>query len=156
MIANPVEALRDIAINNLWANPHEDRQALFEMNCISPRQGTVGALTLPFMEIALPEAAERYTVFELSKVPTIGLGLDGINSNVYNWSKVSDLMEDSRFLFYIIGEGRLGNLDKSYICRLRNGNVIIAVHYSENRFLGRSNTPRYAMFYSFTLYEENP
>ena len=141
--------LYELAINELWANPHEDRQLLFQMNRISKPTGVQNLLYLPFIQISTPEAGARFVMFELSSRSLNQLGINGPNSSLSTWRRVPDILVDSNVLLFIFTDGRMADLQHCWIRQLPNGNVILAVNYSKNVTFCNSSQPFYIRFYSF-------
>lgn len=151
---NPKAMLRDIAINYLWANPHEDKQVLIRMNQISPSRGVVGFLPIPYGSIVMPDGTNRWVVFELGRQSLVDMGIGNTEIDISAWVSLKDLMEANNFLAFVSCDGVVGKAENLKIKKELNGNLLLASEFFSNKELRDRNNPKYILFYSFARYED--
>ena len=137
--------LFDKAVEDIWANPHQDRHAIFKMVRLSKTGGAIGNVDLSFNCITLPSSDRRFALYEIGGVTPASIGIENA---VLDWTLIPSLIDSSNMIAMLFSKGRLAKLDKCYIKRLQTGNLVIAIDYFANTHMLQLQDDVYVRFYS--------
>jgi hypothetical protein len=144
-----VNIIRQAAIENVWANPHIDKQYIFKPALISTKNGIRGNMRTPFVTINVPVTGRRFVIYEIGQLSPKHLGLDG---NYMEWVRLDTVCNRQRMhIFAYIDNLMLPN-HSIYVKRNTNRSLIFAVDHAINvEYLEKPN-PFHIRFYSNAWY----
>lgn len=139
-------AVRKAAVDLMWANPKEDKQAMFKLTRISPVRGTRDALQLPFIFIPKPEERKRFIYYSLGTSWPRRLGLE--KKNLSNWRRMSDLSVDEDIIIMPFIKQMVIPNTKLWMMRTEDGNSFFALEIEKLKDIFDLNEDLNIRFYS--------
>ncbi|AXH70780.1 virion structural protein [Vibrio phage BONAISHI] len=136
---------RQAIIDNIWANPHVDRQFIFKPSRLTYKFGERGSIRIPFSTIYMPDTDDRYVVYEMGQLNPALLGLDG---NYRQWVRLDKVCNNQEALIFGYIDNRIIPSTTVYIRRNENRNLLCAVKYTPNREHFLKEKPFYLRMYS--------
>lgn len=118
-------AVRKAAVDLMWANPKEDKQAMFKLTRISPVRGTRDALQLPYIFIPKPEERKHFIYYALGQSWPSRLGLE--KKDLSNWRRISDLSIDEDIIIMPFMKQMVLPTTKLWMMRTQDGNSFFAL-----------------------------
>jgi hypothetical protein len=142
--------LVDHAVRNVWCNPKQDKQIIYNPQRISTPRGVRGFITHAWDTYTLPTTTDVYHVYQIGQFAPHLIGLSSVR-NV--WRSLSSLMNEE-FLF-----ADLYALNGLHLCRFNsfvlvtaNKNVLLAVR-EQKRIVDLKVTPIFLRLYSNSFFE---
>ncbi|UKZ10954.1 virion structural protein [Vibrio phage C-ZP2022] len=125
-MANLVQTVvRNAAIDLMWANQAEDRQAVFKLTRLSPARGTRGNLDLPYINLAKPVADKYFVYYSLGGTWSKRLGIE--DHSLLSWQRLEDVVQGEDMLAFPYIQQRLLPLTKVWLRRIETGALFFAV-----------------------------
>lgn len=143
-----VNSLLDLAKKYVWANPYEDKQYLIGLNRLTKLRGVRNELIIPHVDVLMPTSVTSYVCYEMGSEVLDKLGIRD-HVPISGWVALSEIMNEGYCHISLVTEGRLLTLSSSYLRRLPNGNVLIAVNLVQSAFGLKFDQRVYIRFYSF-------
>lgn len=113
------------AMDLVWQNPRKDRQSIIEMARISPKNGFQFSGKVLWEIVETPTVTGNYHFYQLGdNYP----GDYNLFSNKYQWFRLSDWCKEIDLVIHLYNKhGKIIPVNNSYMIRLYNDNIIIAV-----------------------------
>lgn len=138
------------ALQNVWCSPYQDRQAVLEMNRLTPIGGVKDNMDLVWDRVAMPVANTSFHVYQIGSNFPPQLNLP---TRVNTWIKLSDLcVENKQVIDLFIKDGRQYPRTTTWIARTRNRNFIVATQIHPLISL-LDDEPLLVRFYSNAYYD---
>lgn len=118
------------AIKNVWGNPEQDNQKVFQGKRITDPFGVLNQFTLMRRQVELPVKGKRYHVFQIGQLNPAALGFSNKNPSwvVEKWLNLADLVEPNQILSLLYtADGTVIPRYQSYIMFSDERALIIAV-----------------------------
>lgn len=141
-----INFLHQHAIDQVWEDPHRDRQVYVRMSRLSKLPGVSGSqLVLSFNNYPLPHSGTTWHLFELGTITPSRLG---IFQPFTGWVELENLVAREHLLLQVFSEGLQCSLLGGWIIQLQNKNILIALPAVTNEHVLNNSAPVYARFYS--------
>ncbi|CAH0448003.1 hypothetical protein SM033_00179 [Vibrio phage vB_VpaM_sm033] len=118
-------AVRNAAVDLMWANTREDRHAVLKLTRLSPVRGTRDALKLDYIFIPKPVANKQFIYYALGVTWPKRLGIE--HSSFKSWTRVSDLVQGEDLLAFPYIDHKVFPNSKVWMRRTEEGNTFFAV-----------------------------
>jgi len=138
------DILFQVALNHVWENPHIDNNVVMRLTQISPSQGSLGEVCLPFSHYILPDA-RRFALFEVGGWRLESLGIQG---KIDNWTPLTDLMLEEKMTAMVFCDGFMFHIKDCYIMKASDENIILAIVYDSNKSILELADTKYLRLYS--------
>jgi len=150
--------LLDHSIENVWCNPDQDNQLIFNAKRISKPSGVINNVTILNRQIKLPNNGKIYHVYQIGQIYPKILGLLPKNPNWVNesWIKFSDIMNSNKLFVSIYTDNGIEIPKfKSYYMHSNEKNLIFVIEQDNNISPDYSNENIYFRLYTNAFYQTN-
>lgn len=138
------------AIENIWCDPHDDRQLNFKLSRICGKEGVKKSFWLMNERINLPSQTQPWMVYQLGKVNNEGLNLPARRNY---WFRLDDLVRDRLLLTNVFTKHGIQFPRCETYAMLTHGNgFVLAVKINE-RIASLENEDLYIRFYTNGYFE---
>lgn len=124
-----MEILKRHALKNIWCEPNQDSQNIFQVDRITPQRGVLNKTPVMWSSITLPKQSYSsrffYHVYQIGKLSNIVLNIK-MNENVwYSATEICNLNKEVIDVYF--DNGCMIPRDLVYLMMLSNGNFIMAI-----------------------------
>ena len=147
------DALYDVAVRDVWANPHQDRHATMQAVRLSRPGGNIGKVTLPFGSFSLPVSGKAYNVFQISH---FNISKFGLTKKLAGWTPLSEIVNEEDNFIVAMSGGQLTGMDTTFLAvHSRTNAVLLAVERLANPQSSKLDNPMFIRFYSNAIMSTN-
>ena len=133
-----MEILKRHALNNIWCEPNQDSQNIFQVDRITPQRGVLNKTPVMWGSITLPKQSYSsrffYHVYQIGKLSNIVLNIKMIPSKWYSATEICNLNKEVIDVYF--DNGCMIPRDLVFLMMLPNGNFIMAIEIVPNLDFG--------------------
>lgn len=124
-----MEILKRHALANIWCEPNQDSQNIFQVDRITPQRGVLNKTPVMWGSIALPKQSNSsrffYHVYQIGKLNNIVLNIRMTENKWYSATEICNLNKEVVDAYF--ENGCMIPRDLVYLMMLPNGNFIMAI-----------------------------
>lgn len=150
------DILRKYAIDNVWCNPEQDNQLIFDARKISSPYGELNSVRVTGRRIDLPIKGKNYHVFQIGQIHPTVLGLLDIETRWIQekWTSFSEAMSANNLIVTLYTkDGVYIPRSTSYYCYTKERALIYAVEVDKNIPIDFEDDVIYSRFYSNAYFQ---
>lgn len=148
--------LKNYAIDNVWCNPEQDNQLIFDARKISSPYGELNSMRLLERRMPLPKDGKRYHVFQIGQLHPTLIGLLDLDKKWVDerWIPFSEAMSGKSLVVTLYTrDGVYLPRTTSYYCYTKERALIYAVEVNEKIPLDYEDDVIYSRFYSNAYFQ---
>ena len=124
-----MEILKRHALSNIWCEPNQDSQNIFQVDRITPQRGVLNKAPVMWSSITLPKQSYSsrffYHVYQIGKLSNIVLNIKMTVSKWYSATEICNLNKEVIDVYF--DNGCTIPRDLVFLMMLPNGNFIMAI-----------------------------
>lgn len=146
----PLNFLNQYAKSNIWCNPTQDKQAIFQPARVTDFPGDLAVFHLNRRKYDLPDLVNRYYVYMIGK---LNAKILGILPRVRVWTRLDECcIAESMVMQVYTSGGKTFPLHKLYYRFNADGNLLFAIPHIPRLGVSLHLEPIYIKFYSNAFY----
>ncbi len=136
-----MEILKRHALANIWCEPNQDSQNIFQIDRITPQRGVLNKTPVMWGAINLPKQSQSsrffYHVYQIGKLSNIVLNIKMQVSQWYSATEICNLNKEVIDVYF--ENGCMIPRDLVFLMMLPNGNFIMAIEIVPSIDFGRED-----------------
>lgn len=134
-----MEILKRHALANIWCEPNQDSQNIFQIDRITPQRGVLNKAPVMWESITLPKQSYSsrffYHIYQIGKLSNIVLNIRMSPSKWYSATEICNINKEVVDVYF--ENGCMIPRDLVYLMMLPNGNFIMAIEIVPNIDFGK-------------------
>lgn len=140
--------VRQRAYQEMWFDPHDDKQTTIVPKRLNKIIGDVQNVNLHYINYTLPDNQSRYVLYDIGPYNASALGIEDSRYVMLNWQTLEDFARDNELFIQCHIKQRMLPLSTVFIKRTNKGTLLLAVKELPNRTLLQTKAYLYLRFFS--------